>query len=281
MMQAQNDRINGILKTRLGEIEDWKGKYVKLEGTIANYANVDREKKLLEDKLNNQIKANDEMQFYIKKAEKDMGVYRNFENQFKEADRQNGIITKQLERLNGVIRNYSNEIEDYRTKQGRMQKALGDFRNAELQIKDLSNKINMMTQQKERLNNLLRSKNDDIKGLENEKLELHSKINHYRNYEVKISESEQITTKLKDDINKLRKDVENWQGRAKEYENKARELENHLYQNNSEKEKLSAMIKTKNNEYDDLRGRYARLEGDTRKITELEAALKEQHVPSL
>jgi hypothetical protein len=32
---------------------------------------------------------------------------------------------------------------------------------------------------------------------------------------VKISETEQIATKLKDDINKLRKDVENWQGRAK------------------------------------------------------------------
>ncbi len=30
MMQAENDRINGILKTRLGEIEDWKAKYIKL-----------------------------------------------------------------------------------------------------------------------------------------------------------------------------------------------------------------------------------------------------------
>lgn len=29
------------------------------------------------------------------------------------------------------------------------------------------------------------------------------------------------------------------------------------------------MIKSKNNEYDELRSRYARLEGDTRKITEL------------
>lgn len=46
-----------------------------------------------------------------------------------------------------------------------MEKALGDFRNAEIEIKDLSNKINVMTQEKERLNNLLRSKNDDIKGL--------------------------------------------------------------------------------------------------------------------
>jgi hypothetical protein len=46
------------LKSRLGEIEDWKGKYVKLETTISNYTNVDREKKNLEDKLNNQIKNN-------------------------------------------------------------------------------------------------------------------------------------------------------------------------------------------------------------------------------
>lgn len=38
------------------------------------------------------------------------------------------------------------------------------------------------------------------------------------------------------------------------------------------------MIKSKNNEYDDLRSRYARLEGDNRKISDLEAALKEQHV---
>jgi len=29
-----------------------------------------------------------------------------------------------------VIRNYSSEIDDYRTKQGRMEKSLSDFRNA-------------------------------------------------------------------------------------------------------------------------------------------------------
>lgn len=39
-------------------------------------------------------------------------------------------MTKELERLNGVIRNYSNELDDYRTKQGRLEKAIGDFRNA-------------------------------------------------------------------------------------------------------------------------------------------------------
>lgn len=57
-MQAENDRINGIVKSRLSEIEDWKNKYIKLQGTMSNFENVEREKKILEDKLNNQIKNN-------------------------------------------------------------------------------------------------------------------------------------------------------------------------------------------------------------------------------
>jgi len=67
MMQAENERINGILKSRLGEIEDWRNRYSKLEITLNNYSNVDREKKNLEDKLNNQLKNNDELQFTLKK----------------------------------------------------------------------------------------------------------------------------------------------------------------------------------------------------------------------
>lgn len=38
------------------------------------------------------------------------------------------------------------------------------------------------------------------------------------------------------------------------------------------------MLRNKNNEYDDLRTKYSRMEGDQRKIGELENALNEQHV---
>ena len=38
------------------------------------------------------------------------------------------------------------------------------------------------------------------------------------------------------------------------------------------------MLKSKNNDYDDLRGKHARLEGDMRKISELELVCQEQHV---
>lgn len=29
-LKIENDRINGILKSRLGEIEEWKGRYAQL-----------------------------------------------------------------------------------------------------------------------------------------------------------------------------------------------------------------------------------------------------------
>lgn len=38
------------------------------------------------------------------------------------------------------------------------------------------------------------------------------------------------------------------------------------------------MLKNKNNEYDDLRGKHARLESDHRRISELENTLQEQNV---
>ena len=40
MMQAENDRINGILKSRLAEVEDWKGKYGRLEQQVNNFSDV-------------------------------------------------------------------------------------------------------------------------------------------------------------------------------------------------------------------------------------------------
>jgi hypothetical protein len=44
---------------------------------MANYAAVDKEKQKVEDKLNNQMRNNDELQYAIKKLEKDINGYRN------------------------------------------------------------------------------------------------------------------------------------------------------------------------------------------------------------
>lgn len=46
-------------------------------------------------------------------------------------------------------------------------------------------------------------------------------------------------------------------------------MENHLFKSTQEKEKLSSMIKVKNNEYDELRVQYSRLEPELRKKSEM------------
>ena len=51
-----------------------------------------------------------------------------------------------------------------------------------------------------------------------------------------------------------------------------------LYENNSEKERLSSIIKSKNYEFEEMKNKFSRLEGDNHKVIELESALREQHV---
>jgi len=55
-MKLENDRINGILKSRLSEIEEWKNRYSQMEIKLNEYAYVEKDKKKIEDKFNNQIK---------------------------------------------------------------------------------------------------------------------------------------------------------------------------------------------------------------------------------
>lgn len=65
----------------------------------------------------------------------------------------------------------------------------------------------MLSQENSRLNSLIRTKNDDIEALEKEKIEMHTKINHYKNYEIKITENEQVVKRLNDQIAQLRGDA--------------------------------------------------------------------------
>ena len=58
MLKAENDRINGILKSRLAEIEEWRSKYTRLEGNLNNLAAVEKDKQNMESKYNEQIRNN-------------------------------------------------------------------------------------------------------------------------------------------------------------------------------------------------------------------------------
>ena len=47
--------------------------------------------------------------------------------------------------------------------------------------------------------------------------------------------------------NALKREIDNWQQKYRDADSKAREIENHLFKNTQEKEKLSSMVKIKNN----------------------------------
>ncbi len=78
--------------------------------------------------------------------------------------------------------------------------------------------------------------------------------------------------------NALKREIDNWQQKYRDADSKAREIENHLFKNTQEKEKLSSMIKMKNNEYEELRNQYSRLEPELRRKGEMEISLQEQQV---
>lgn len=74
----------------------------------------------------------------------------------------------------------------------------------------------------DKLNDLLKDRNKEIAALEKEKLELYSKINHYKNYEIKITETEQTTKRLQDSNNSLKRELDGWQSKFRDSENKTR-----------------------------------------------------------
>lgn len=39
-LKIENDRINGILKSRLGEIEDWKNRHNQAQAALSSYGSL-------------------------------------------------------------------------------------------------------------------------------------------------------------------------------------------------------------------------------------------------
>lgn len=55
-LKIENDRINGILKSRLGEIEDWKSKHNQLQMDMEKVGALQQDKKSLEDRIGHQVR---------------------------------------------------------------------------------------------------------------------------------------------------------------------------------------------------------------------------------
>ena len=91
-----------------------------------------------------------------------------------------------MDRLNQIIRGKEQQANDNRIRLSKMEDDIHEYKNYEVYGKDLQNKIALMTQEIDRLNNLIKNKNDDLEQLEQDKIELYSQVNKYKNYEPKM-----------------------------------------------------------------------------------------------
>lgn len=155
---------------------------------------------MLEDRFNNQIKNSEELKFTINKLEADNNTLRKFQQRCRDIEAKAEALSKEIQRLNNIIRNKDQELNDNRTKFNKYESKINEFKNIEVYLKDYENKVALMTKEIDRLNNLIKTKNDDIEQLEKEKLELHTLMNKYKNYEIKINEYEQVVAKLKNNL---------------------------------------------------------------------------------
>jgi chromosome segregation ATPase len=280
MSKAENDRINGILKSRLEEIEAWKRKNGELEGAIARLGLLEKDKKMFEDKFNHQIKAIEELNFALNQLQNENDALRKYEQRCRDADSKNDGLAREMERLNHIIRGKEQEVNDGRIRLGKLEDAMNEYKNVEVYLKDLENKIALMTQENDRLNNLIKNKNDDLAQLEREKIELYSQVNKYKNYEPKMQENEQAIAQLKQALNKAQAQAGEAEQRIRAAENRHKDLENNLYSQSQEKEKVNSIARAKTQEAEELRNRYNEAQNELRKLPELQSICEQLHVQS-
>lgn len=226
MLKAENDRINGILKSRLEQIEAWKRKNNELQDGLSRMTLLEKDKKMFEDKFNNQIKNIQELNFAIEQMRNENDGLRRAETRCRDVENKSEIMAKEMERLNNLLRGKEQEVNDSRIKLSKLETNINEFRNIQLQLNEYENKIALMTQEIDRLNNLIKDRNQDISTLENQKLQLHTLVNQYKNYELKIQENEQTVSKLQSALNNARNELDGMANKIRIAESKAKEAQN-------------------------------------------------------
>ena len=64
--------------------------------------------------------------------------------------------------MNQIIRGKDQELNDNRVKFNKLDATLNEYKNIQIFLKDNENKIALLTQEIDRLNNLIKTKNEDI-----------------------------------------------------------------------------------------------------------------------
>ena len=105
------------------------------------------------------------MSFKMSRLEGDVTNYRKNESQLKDIERQNQGLTKEIERLNGILKSQGGELNDFKVRYSKLESSLGEYRSIEGKVRDYEGKINLLTTELDKLNDLLKDRNKEIASM--------------------------------------------------------------------------------------------------------------------
>ena len=223
------ERLNGVLRVKLEEIERLRGfqtKCIEFEGQLVSYTNEIDALRMELDRANLQKKQKaDEAEEYRRKLMR-------LESEFNE-------INMEISRLNDELNYKNRENGELKNKLSKLEITIRELREREALIIEYENKIALLSQEVERLNSLLKRKGDEINNLNSTisslEAELNSKEYEISDYKAKISKLEITIRDLKAKCEQIIA------------------LENQVAMLSQEIERLNSMLRGKTSELDNFK----------------------------
>ena len=133
------------------------------------------------------------------------------------------------------------------------------YKNIEAKVQEYEATIALLTQEIERLNNMVRTKSDECDRTGNKVRGLEDQINFLRAHEVKLQENERVISNLNITVNEFKRSSQNEQEKTRTLEGRLRDVESNLININQEKERITREFKQRSLDFDELKNRYGRL----------------------
>ena len=277
VLEGELIKMTKILENKIDENEEWKDKHQRLEGLL--YEKGGLEAKCL-DNEDKQLRLHNELDRLMResrqKSQENEQILRKLRNM--EIAMNDSInLQNEILRLKNILEEKLEEIDGWKSKCSRFEAILGDKGSLEARIPEYDRKIEVLAKDMEKLGYVYREK-----ARENEELKVLLARQDSQISDRSLLEGE--IRKLKDILESKLQELDNTKARNSALELalaskdgseiRFREYEDKLRLVTSELEKLSQLLREKNEENEAWRVKWSRIEGNIRDREVLEGELR-------
>lgn len=236
---------------------------------------VEGNNKNLQNQVDTQAQQINDLKNKLGRSEMEITNLKMLEGRLAEADKKNALLNGEIDRLNNLLRGKTQETEDLKVRHSKLESSLIQYKNIEAKVQEYEATIALLTQEIERLNNMIRTKSDECDRMGNKIRGLDDQINFLKAHETKLQENERVINNLNITVNEFKRNIQNEQDKARSLEGRLRDVESNLINVNQEKERITREFKQRCFDFDELKNRYGRLEQEIYQLKEVENAHRE------